>query len=56
MRGRETKKKLLFGNGAWCSKHALSRGNSQVTNRPVGSLGKMPKVVSTTLEINGEIP
>ena len=46
----------MFGNGEWCGKHPLSRGNNQATKRLVGSLGKMPKVVGTTLETKWRNP
>ena len=46
----------MFRNGEWCGKHPLSRGNSQATNRPVGSLGKMLKVVGATLETKWRNP
>ena len=34
----------------------MSRGNNQATKRLVGSLGKMPKVVGTTLETKWRNP
>ena len=34
--------RLFSGNGEWCDKHTLSRGNGRATNRLVGSLGEMP--------------
>ena len=46
----------MFGNGEWCGKHPLSRGNNQATKRLVGSLGKMSKVVGTTLETKWRNP
>ena len=50
MSGREIKKqKLFFGNGEWCGKHLLSKGNGRATNKPIGSLGKMPTMVGTAL-------
>ena len=46
----------MFGNGEWCGTHPLSRGNNQATKRLVGSLGKMSKVVGTTLETKWRNP
>ena len=56
MSGRETKQEFLFGNGEWCGKHPLSRGNGRETNRLVCSLGKMPKVVGTALRTKRRNP
>ena len=56
MSKRETKQEFLFGNEEWCGKHPLSRGNGWATNRLVGSLGKMPKVVGTALGTKGRNP
>ena len=51
-----TKQEFLFRNGEWCGMHPLSRGNGRETNRLVGSLGKMPKVVGTALGTKGRNP
>ena len=51
-----TKQKFLFGNGERCGKHPLRRDNGRATNRLVGSLGKMPKVVVTSLGTKGRNP
>ena len=51
-----TKQKFLFGNGERCGKHPLRRGNGRATNILVGSLGKMPKVVVTSLGTKGRNP
>ena len=51
-----TKQKFLFGNGERCGKHPLRRDNGRATNRLVGSLGKMPKVVGTSLGTRGRNP
>ena len=52
MSRKETKQELLFGNGEWCGKHPLTRGNGgkhpltrgngQATNKLMCSLGEMP--------------
>ena len=41
MSERETKQELLSGNGEWCGKYTLSRGNGRATNRLMGSPREM---------------
>ena len=54
--GRQGSERERNKKQKWCGKHLLRRDNGRATNKSVGSLGKMPKMVGTALGTKGRNP